>query len=86
VLQFQRVYVIGLPERTDKRDAMTVASSITGFTLEWIDGVRGQDMVEQAWPAVSVCWLLWSKPCTNSRPSVGAKIVARAHLVVGAHI
>ncbi|KAK8074903.1 glycosyltransferase family 25 protein, partial [Apiospora hydei] len=49
-LGFSKIFVIGLPERTDKRDAMTLTSSLTGFNLEWIDGVKGEAVPDKAIP------------------------------------
>jgi len=49
-LGFSKVFVIGLPERTDKRDAMTLTSSLTGFNLEFIDGVKGEAVPDKAIP------------------------------------
>ncbi|ROV90744.1 hypothetical protein VSDG_08300 [Cytospora chrysosperma] len=49
-LGFGKVFVVGLPERSDKRDAITLASTLTGFDVEWIDGVRGEDIPNKAVP------------------------------------
>lgn len=49
-LGFGKVFVIGLPERSDKRDALTLTSSLTGFDVEWIDGVRGESIPDKAVP------------------------------------
>lgn len=49
-LGFSKIFVIGLPERTDKRDAMTLTSSLTGFKLEFIDGVKGEAVPDKAIP------------------------------------
>ncbi|KAK7983924.1 hypothetical protein PG989_011326 [Apiospora arundinis] len=49
-LGFSKVFVIGLPERTDKRDAMSLTSSLTGFNLEFIDGVKGEAVPDKAIP------------------------------------
>lgn len=49
-LGFEKVLVVGLPERSDKRDALALASSLTGFTISWIDGVRGESVVDKALP------------------------------------
>lgn len=49
-LGFGKVFVVGLPERTDKRDAMVLASSLTGFDIEWVDGVRGDTIPDKAVP------------------------------------
>lgn len=48
------MYVIGLKERTDRRDFVTLAASIVGFRIEWIDGVHGEDITPKALPEVSV--------------------------------
>lgn len=49
-LGFSKVLVVGLPERSDKRDAMVLTSSLTGFHVEWVDGVRGEAVVDKALP------------------------------------
>ena len=49
-LGFSKVFVIGLPERTDKRDALVLTSSLTGFSVEFVDGVRGESVPEKAIP------------------------------------
>ena len=49
-LGFEKVFSIGLKERTDKRDAMTLMSSLTGFDIEWVEGVRPGDISDKAVP------------------------------------
>jgi hypothetical protein len=49
-LGFGKVFVIGLPERTDKRDAMALSAGLTGFDIEWVDGVRGDTIPDKAVP------------------------------------
>lgn len=49
-LDFQKIFAVGLPERSDKRDALTLISSLTGFNVDWIDGVRGQSVPDKALP------------------------------------
>ena len=49
-LGFSKVFVLGLPERTDKRDAITLASALTGFKVEFIDGIRGETVPNKALP------------------------------------
>ncbi|KAL8705552.1 MAG: hypothetical protein Q9201_001330 [Fulgogasparrea decipioides] len=65
-LGFEKVYVINLPKRTDKLDAIQVAASVTGFNLEIIAGQDGADMSPKALPgpfkdgpmhdAIKGCW------------------------------
>ncbi|ORY66120.1 family 25 glycosyltransferase [Pseudomassariella vexata] len=50
VTQFEKVFVIGLPERTDKRDALVLMASLTGIKLTWLDGVKGSDVTNKALP------------------------------------
>jgi hypothetical protein len=52
-LQFENVYAIGLKERTDRRDFLNLAASLVGFRVEWIDGVRGEDIIPKALPEVN---------------------------------
>lgn len=49
-LGFGKVFVVGLPERTDKRDALALTSALTGFNVEWVDGVRGESIADKAVP------------------------------------
>ncbi|KAK5653009.1 hypothetical protein OQA88_9295 [Cercophora sp. LCS_1] len=53
-LGFQEVLVLNLPERTDRRDAMTLAAAVTGIDLTWIDGVSGKDVPDKVLPGDSV--------------------------------
>ncbi|PVH87904.1 glycosyltransferase family 25 protein [Cadophora sp. DSE1049] len=49
-LGFERVFAVGLSERSDKRDALGLISSLTGFKIEWIEGMRGESVVDKALP------------------------------------
>ncbi|KAJ5646219.1 Glycosyl transferasefamily 25 [Penicillium lividum] len=49
-LGFEKVYAIGLPERTDKRDFLSVAASLSGFKVDWVDGVRPDSLIQKAMP------------------------------------
>ncbi|KAJ5547876.1 Glycosyl transferase family 25 [Penicillium frequentans] len=44
----QHIYAIGLPERTDKYDLLTLAASLSWFKVEWLDGVRPESLSEKA--------------------------------------
>lgn len=49
-LGFSKILVIGLPERTDKRDALALTSALTGFHVEFVDGVKGESIPDKAVP------------------------------------
>lgn len=49
-LGFSKVFVVGLPERTDKRDALALTTALTGFHVDWVDGVRGETIPDKAVP------------------------------------
>lgn len=49
-LGFEKIFVIGLPERSDKRDAIALTSTSTGFHVEWVDGVKGETVPDKAVP------------------------------------
>ena len=53
-VQFEKVLVLGLRERSDKRDAIVLSSSVTGFEVEFVDAVKGDEVSDKARPAV---WL-----------------------------
>ncbi|ATZ56580.1 hypothetical protein BCIN_13g04170 [Botrytis cinerea B05.10] len=49
-LGFEKVVVIGLRERSDKWDAMVLSASLTGFEVEFADGIKGDEVVDKAKP------------------------------------
>ncbi|KAI3292861.1 CAZyme family GT25 [Penicillium roqueforti] len=49
-LGFEHIYAISMKERTDKRDFLTLAASISGFKVEWLEGVRPDDLHPKAMP------------------------------------
>ncbi|KAI4177879.1 MAG: hypothetical protein LQ346_007607 [Caloplaca aetnensis] len=46
------VFVINLPERYDKLDAFSLAASVTGFTYDVIEGIKGSTVVNKTLPAL----------------------------------
>lgn len=71
-LGFEKVFVVGLPERTDKRDALTLTSSLTGFSLDWINGVRGEDIPDKAIPFGADREKLWNNNLGSWRGHMNA--------------
>ena len=51
VIQFQKIFAVNLPERTDHRDGLILASAVSGISVEFIDGVRGETISTKALPA-----------------------------------
>jgi hypothetical protein len=49
-LGFQKIYVINMPSRTDKRDALVVGAHYMGLDLEFMDAVVGADVPLKAYP------------------------------------
>ena len=49
-LGFQRIFVINLPERTDKRDALSLVSALTDIKLTWTSAIRGSNVPDKALP------------------------------------
>ncbi|KAI2471178.1 glycosyltransferase family 25 protein [Annulohypoxylon bovei var. microspora] len=49
-LGFEKIFIVGLPERTDKRDAIALTSALTGFHVEWVNGVKGETIPDKAVP------------------------------------
>jgi hypothetical protein len=48
--KFERIFVINLPSRTDHRDGMILAAASSNIALDWVDGVRGEDVPDKALP------------------------------------
>jgi hypothetical protein len=43
--QFQRLFAINLPSRTDRRDALASSATVSNLSIDFIDGVYGDDVV-----------------------------------------
>ncbi|OTA93173.1 glycosyltransferase family 25 protein, partial [Hypoxylon sp. CO27-5] len=41
---FSKIFVINLPYRTDRRDAMALAGAVSNLTFTWIDGLSGDQV------------------------------------------
>lgn len=46
--QFEKIFVIGRPSRTDRRDGMVLAAALSNLEIEFIDGVEGKDVPDKA--------------------------------------
>jgi hypothetical protein len=49
-LQFEKIFVINAPWRTDRKDSISLAASYGGISLDWIDGVQAEDIILKAYP------------------------------------
>lgn len=49
-LGFEKVIATGLPERSDKRDILELMASLSGFDIEWLDGVKPSSIPNKAVP------------------------------------
>jgi hypothetical protein len=58
-LQFEKIFIIGLPTRTDRRDGMVLSAALSDIELEFVDGVIGNEVLDKAIPA---------KPGNNRMP------------------
>lgn len=48
--QFEKIYVMGLASRTDRRDGMALQAALSDLTIEFIDGPNGDNITEKAVP------------------------------------
>lgn len=71
-LGFEKVFAIGLRERSDKRDALALMSSLVGFDIEWVDGVRGESVPDKAVPFGTDRKLLWENNLGSWRSHMNA--------------
>lgn len=69
-LGFQKILVLNLPHRTDRRDAITLAAATSNMKLEFVDGVTGDIIKEAAYPP----------PQENLQLSVGIRGSWRTHM------
>ncbi|KAF4634552.1 hypothetical protein G7Y89_g3552 [Cudoniella acicularis] len=52
-LGFEKVLVIGLKERTDKKDILTLQASLTGIDLTWLEAVEADKIKEKGLPPLA---------------------------------
>ncbi|KAI0121173.1 glycosyltransferase family 25 protein [Xylariales sp. AK1849] len=50
-LGFEKIFVVGLPTRTDRRDSMALAAALSNIEIEFIDGLLGETVPDKAIPA-----------------------------------
>ncbi|KAI1211880.1 glycosyltransferase family 25 protein [Annulohypoxylon truncatum] len=67
-LGFSEIFVINLPSRTDRRDAMALAGAVSNLTFTWIDGVSSDQIGHD------------NAPAKNEIRSSGAKGSWRSHM------
>lgn len=48
--KFEKVYVVSLPERTDHRDGLLLASKVSEIDIEYIGGVRWENISKKVLP------------------------------------
>ncbi|KAK3176007.1 hypothetical protein OEA41_007329 [Lepraria neglecta] len=56
-LGFGKVFVLNVPARSDKLDAMKLTSSLTGFDFDIIEGTNGKDVPKKALSGVSAIFI-----------------------------
>lgn len=49
-LQFEKILVVGLPSRTDRRDGMILQAALSNIDIDFIDGVPGNTVSDKAIP------------------------------------
>ncbi|KAF1988240.1 glycosyltransferase family 25 protein [Aulographum hederae CBS 113979] len=47
---FQKIFAVTLPFRTDQRDVLTLAAATTNLSIDWIDGIKGEDVSDKSLP------------------------------------
>ncbi|KAK5096080.1 hypothetical protein LTR70_001490 [Exophiala xenobiotica] len=50
-LGFEKIFALSLPERLDHRDSLTLTSVLTSFHLDFVDGIKYQDILNKTLPA-----------------------------------
>jgi len=52
--KFQKIFLVSLPERTDRRDSFAVQARLSNMSFTVVDGVDGTTVSEKALPYVSL--------------------------------
>lgn len=68
--KFEKILVLNLPFRTDRRDAMSLSAAISNTKLEFVEGVTGESIKNKAYPP----------PEENRKLSAGIRGSWRTHM------
>lgn len=49
-VKFQKILVLNLPFRTDRRDAISLSAAVSNIKLEFVEGVTGESIKQSAYP------------------------------------
>ncbi|KAI0972727.1 hypothetical protein F4678DRAFT_50007 [Xylaria arbuscula] len=52
-LGFEKIFIVSLPSRTDRRDGMSLSAALSDIEFEFIDGVDGSTVPDKALPQYS---------------------------------
>ncbi|KAF4783518.1 hypothetical protein HER10_EVM0010984 [Colletotrichum scovillei] len=52
-LGFEKIFVVGLPSRTDRRDGMILQAALSDIEIDFVDGVPGKEVSDKAIPKTS---------------------------------
>ncbi|PVI02038.1 glycosyltransferase family 25 protein [Periconia macrospinosa] len=69
-LGFEKILILNLPFRTDRRDAMTLSAATSNIHLEFLDGVTGESIKPSAYPP----------PLENQKLQAGIRGSWRTHM------
>ncbi|KAI1504872.1 glycosyltransferase family 25 protein [Biscogniauxia marginata] len=70
-LGFEKIFVINLPARTDRRDAMSLAGAVSNLSFTWVSGLTGDQV-----PAIAVS----ANGAASGLRSPGARGSWRSHM------
>ena len=48
--QFEKILAVSLPERTDRRDGLIIASAVSNIEFDFVDGIRGDAVANKTLP------------------------------------
>ncbi|MCJ1398765.1 hypothetical protein MMC11_001966, partial [Xylographa trunciseda] len=49
-VKFEKILVVSLPERTDRRDGLIIASAVSNIEFDFVDGVHGNTVLDKTLP------------------------------------
>lgn len=48
--QFEKIFVVSIPSRTDRRDNMVLQAAVSNMEIEFIDAAKGDGIAENSIP------------------------------------
>lgn len=73
--QFEKIFLINLPTRTDRQDAVVLSAALSDIDLDLVEGVYGDTVIDKAVPLGPGAMTASEKGCWRSHMNVLEELI-----------